>query len=135
MTPSSDARFRGGRIFAIVAILSVAFATPWAAPFRESARPLLREVVVIFETLAGAWYLVAALMEGVSRKGGWSGATIPLALGLSSLCVAFIYLPGGSSGAQRDIPLVGAVLFALIGVALLARAPERSGSARESSGQ
>ncbi|MEP7086943.1 MAG: hypothetical protein ABI884_06375 [Gemmatimonadota bacterium] len=118
----------------IVAILSVAYATPWAAPLRESARPLLPVVVVILGTISGVWYLVTALLEGVSRKGGWNAAALSLAFGLSSLCMALIHVPLGQvGGPPHDVPLVGAVVFALIGVAQLARAPERSGSPRESS--
>ena len=75
MSPSTVARFRGALLFAIVAVLSVAYATPWASPLRESARPLLPVVVVILGTIAGVWYPMTALLEGV--RGRAAGARPP----------------------------------------------------------
>jgi 4-amino-4-deoxy-L-arabinose transferase-like glycosyltransferase len=133
MHPSTAARFRGALLFAIVAVLSVAYATPWAAPLRESARPMLPVAVVILGTVAGVWCLVTALLEGVSRKGGWNSAAVPLAFGMSSLCLALVHAPMGQvNGPPHDVPLVGAVLFAVIGLALMARASGRSELGRES---
>ena len=131
MSRPPERRARAGWLFVAVAILSVAYATPWAATFRRELRPTLPIIVVVLGTLTGVWYLVTAFSVGVAAGEGLRAAAAPLALGLSSLCMAFIFLPIGHERALHDIALAGAIVLALVGLALVRRAPNRSPSSGE----
>jgi hypothetical protein len=112
----------------VITFASVAYATPWAAPFRHQVSPTLPIIGVILGTLAGALNLVTAVVAGFSRRGGWNAAASPAAFGVGGLCLALSLLPAQHEAAPHAIPLVACVLFTVAGVVLQQRARERSES-------
>jgi hypothetical protein len=128
MSRPIDRRALAAWLLLVIAIASVAYATPWAAPFRKSVSPTLPIIGVILGTLAGVMNLVMAILAGFSRREGWSAAASPAAFGIGGLCLAIALLPSPHDTAPHTIPLVGCVLFTIAGVVLQQRARERSDS-------
>ena len=111
-----------------IVLVSLAVATPWATPLRQSITPSLPRFVVITATLVGMAQLVQGIVVGFGRRGGWSTAALPMALGISALLMALSFLPGEAGVAPRLLPLIGASSFAVGAAALQRRARERDGS-------
>ena len=111
-----------------VVLVSLAVATPWATPLRQSITPSLPRFVVITATLVGMAQLVHGLVVGFGRRGGWSADALPMALGISALLMALSFLPGEAGVTPRLLPLIGAAAFAVGAAALQRRAREREGS-------
>ncbi|HLB08807.1 MAG TPA: hypothetical protein VK617_04710 [Gemmatimonadaceae bacterium] len=111
-----------------VVLVSLAVATPWATPLRQSITPSLPRFVVITATLVGMAQLVHGLVVGFGRRGGWSAAALPMALGISALLMALSFLPGEAGVTPRLLPLIGAAAFAVGAAAMQRRAREREGS-------
>ena len=111
-----------------VVLASLAVATPWATPLRRSITPSLPRFVVITATLVGMAQLVQGIVVGFGRRGGWSAAALPMALGISALFLALSFLPGATEVTPRLLPLIGAMSFAVGAAALQRRAREREGS-------
>ena len=128
MSRPFDRRALAAWLLLVLAIGSVAYATPWAAPFRSSVSPTLPIVGVILGTLAGVMNLVMAVLAGFSRRAGWGAAASPAAFGVGGLCLAISLLPSRHDTAPHTIPLVGCVLFSIAGVVLQQRAREHSES-------
>lgn len=110
-----------------VVLVSLAVATPGAIPLRQSITPSLPRFVVITATLVGMAQLVQGFVVGFGRRGGWSAAALPMALGLSALLMALSFLPGKAGESPRLLPLIGAASFAVGAAALQRRAREREG--------
>jgi hypothetical protein len=110
-----------------VVLVSLAIATPWATPLRRSIAPSLPRFVVITATLVGMAQLVQGIVLGFGRRGGWSAAALPMALGISALLMALSFLPGAAGVTPRLLPLTGAMSFAVGAAALQRRAREREG--------
>ncbi|HEY2340110.1 MAG TPA: hypothetical protein VGH75_06260 [Steroidobacteraceae bacterium] len=127
MTASQERGALASRLLIGVALVSLAVATPWATPLRQSIAPVLPRFVVIAATLVGMAQLVRGIVAGFGRCGGWSDAALPMALGISSLLVALSFLPVEAGGAPRLLPLIGASSFAVGAAALQRRAREREG--------
>jgi hypothetical protein len=108
-----------------IAVAVIAFATPWAEPFRRAIRPQLPTYVVVLAVLSLAAQLVAALVQGLANRGSWRSITISLSLAASALFMALAFLPGGAEHVPRLIPLLGAALFAVTAAALQRRARAR----------
>ena len=112
-------------ILLLVVFASLAFATPWAAHFRQSVGPQLPLFVVILATLTGVGQLVVGAVAGLGKHGGWNAAVLPIMLGLSASCMALSFLPGAPGTVPRLLPIIGAAFFALIAAVLQRRARER----------
>lgn len=110
----------------ITAFASVAFAAPWAANVRQSIRPQLPLFVVVLAAITGVGQLVLGVVEGLGKRGGWSAAALPMALGISAMCMALSFLPGAPGTVPRLVPILGAALFAVAAAALQRRTRERS---------
>jgi hypothetical protein len=127
MTSSSERGALASWLLLGIVFASLAVATPWAAPLRQSMRPDLPPFVVIAATLVGMVQLVHGVAEGFGKRGGWNAAAIPMALGISALLVALSFLPGEAGMTPRLLPLIGASSFAVGAAALQRRAREREG--------
>lgn len=110
----------------IIALASVAFAAPWAANVRQSIRPQLPLFVVVLATITGVGQLVMGVVEGLGKRGGWSAAALPIALGMSAMCMALAYVPAPPGTVPRLFPILGAALFAVTAAVLQRRTRERS---------
>jgi hypothetical protein len=110
----------------IIALASLAFATPWAANVRQLIRPQLPLFVVALATITGVGQLVTSVVEGLGKRGGWSAAALPLALGISAVCMALSFLPGVPGTVPRLLPILGAAFFAVTAAVLQRRMRERS---------
>lgn len=117
-------------VLALIALSALALAAPWAAPFRRAIRPQLTAVVVTLAGVSAVGHLVSALMAGLSKRGAWRSAALPLSLGVSALCMALAFLPGAPDGGPRLLPIVGAALSALVAAVLQRRGRARGAATR-----
>jgi hypothetical protein len=127
MTSSQERGALARWFFIGVVLVSLAVATPWATPLRQSITPSLPRFVVITATLVGMAQLVQGIVIGFGRRGGRSAAALPMALGISALLMALSFLPGEAGVTPRLLPLIGAASFAVGAAALQRRAREREG--------
>lgn len=127
MTSSQERGALASWLLIGVVLVSLAVATPWATPLRQSITPSLPRFVVITATLVGMAQLVQGIVVGFGRRGGWNAAALPMALGISALLVALSFLPGEAGMTPRLLPLIGASSFAVGAAALQRRAREREG--------
>jgi len=127
MTSSLERRAFGSWLLISIVIASLAVATPWAIPLRQSIGPELPRFVVTAATLVGMAQLVRGVVQGFGKRGGWNAAALPMALGISTLFVALSFLPGGAGMPPRLLPLIGASSFAVGAAALQRRARGREG--------
>jgi hypothetical protein len=127
MTSSLERRAFGSWPLIGIVIASLAVATPWATPLRQSIGPELPRFVVIAATLVGMAQLVNGVVVGFGRRGGWNAAALPMVLGISALLVALSFLPGQAGMTPRLLPLIGASSFAVGAAALQRRARGREG--------
>jgi hypothetical protein len=127
MSSSLERRAFGSWLLIGIVIASLAVATPWATPLRQSIGPELPRFVVIAATLVGMAQLVNGVVVGFGRRGGWNAAALPMVLGISALLVALSFLPGQAGMTPRLLPLIGASSFAVGAAALQRRARGREG--------
>ncbi len=127
MTSSQERRALASWLLIGVILVSLALATSWATPLRRLILPSVPRFVVIAATLVGMAQLVQGIVVGFGRRGGWSAAALPMALGISALLMALSFLPGDAGATPRLLPLIGAMLFAVGAGALQHRASEREG--------
>jgi hypothetical protein len=126
MTRSPERRSLFVALMLITALASVAVASPWAAHVRQSIRPQLPLFVVVLAALTGVAQLVTGVVEGLGSRGGWSAAALPIALGISAMCMALSFLPGAPGTVPRLFPILGAASFAVAAAVLQRRTRERS---------
>ena len=117
-------------MLALIALASLALATSWAEPFWRVIRPQLPSFVVILASVSVIVQLLVALVEGLSKRGAWRSAALPLSLGVSALCMALAFLPGAPGATPRLVPIAGAALFALTAAALQRRTRARGSTTR-----
>jgi hypothetical protein len=127
MSSSQERRALASWILTGVVLVSLALATPWATPLRRVITPSVPRFVVIAATLVGMAQLVRGIVAGFGRRGGWSAAALPMALGISALLMALSFLPAAAGATPRLLPLIGAMSFAVGAAALQRRAREREG--------
>lgn len=126
MTRPPERRSLFVALMLMAALASVAFAAPLAANVRQSIRPQLPLLVVVLATITGVGQLVTGVVEGLGKRGGWSAAALPIALGISATCMALSFLPGAPGTVPRLLPILCAAFFAVTAAVLQRRARERS---------
>ena len=88
----------------LVIVLSLALLTPWGIAQRHMLQPRLALVSVVLSTLAGAAFLVNAVLTVFSKRGGWRAAALPSCFAVSLFLLANTFVWGAKSSSA---PLTG----------------------------
>jgi len=128
MSHNGGKRITENALMWLVIVLSLALLTPWGIAQRHMLQPRLALVSVVLSTLAGAAFLVNAVLTVFSKRGGWRAAALPSCFAVSLFLLANTFVWGAKSSSAQSYTLGGAAVFMIAAAVLQHRARERSES-------